>query len=344
MEHNFSLKRLLAQLALFVGLIALTFFLLLREQNLPELLAALRGVRLRWLALAAGCMCVFLLCEALNLRRCLRLFGCRCTVPQAVRYAMTGFFFSSVTPSASGGQPMQLYAMHRDRIPASCGTLALLTQFSSFQTVTVAFAAMGFWAQSAQLIRSPFRWLFALGGGLNLALLLLTLTAMFSRRLSHALIRALCGLLRALRSKKAAVLEQQLNGQLALYRRNAAFLQKNPATLLAVLAVTIVQIAAFYSIPYLVSRSLALPPCPFLTVFSLQAVLFVSVSSLPRPGAVGASEGTFLLLFGAVFPAAALPDAMLLSRGVSFYLFVLLSGLLVACCALRGQKKNSERG
>ena len=78
MNTKRSPKRLLAHIALFIGLIALTFFILLRGQNLSELLAVLRGVRVRWLALAAGCMCVFLLCEAVNLRGCLQLFGCRC--------------------------------------------------------------------------------------------------------------------------------------------------------------------------------------------------------------------------------------------------------------------------
>ncbi|WP_394273855.1 YbhN family protein [Butyricicoccus sp.] len=346
MDTKLSPRRLLAHIALFVGLIALTFYILLRGQNLSELLAVLRGVRARWLILAAGCMCVFLLCEAANLRRCLHLFGCRCTVPQAVRYALTGFFFSSVTPSASGGQPMQLYAMHRDRIPVSHGTLALLTQFSSFQTVTVTFAAAGFVLQYALLSEEAggFRWLFALGATANVALLLVTLTAMFSKRLSNALIRAACGILHALHIKKAAAIEQQLAGQLALYQRSAAYLRQNGPALLGVLAVTAVQIAAFYSIPYLVCLSLGLPLCSFWMVVSLQAVLQVSVSSLPLPGAVGASEGAFLLLFRAVFPAAALHDAMLLSRGVSFYLFVALSGLCIAVWSLLGQKKNSEPG
>ena len=320
MDTKLSPRRLLAHIALFAGLIALTFYILLRGQNLSELLAVLRGVRARWLILAAGCMCVFLLCEAANLRRCLHLFGCRCTVPQAVRYALTGFFFSSVTPSASGGQPMQLYAMHRDRIPVSHGTLALLTQFSSFQTVTVTFAAAGFVLQYALLSEEAggFRWLFALGATANVALLLVTLTAMFSKRLSNALIRAACGILHALHIKKAAAIEQQLAGQLALYQRSAAYLRQNGPALLGVRAVTAVQIAAFYRFPYLVCLSLGLPLCSFWMVVSLQAVLQVSVSSLPLPGAVGASEGAFLLLFRAVFPAAALHDAMLLSRGVGF--------------------------
>ena len=68
----------------------------------------------------------------------------------------------------------------------------------------------------------------------------------------------------------------------------------------------------------------------------LQAVLFLSVSSLPLPGAVGLTEVGFLLLYQTVFPAAILPSAMLLSRTVSFYLILLCCGLVIASRFLRG--------
>lgn len=32
-------------------------------------------------------------------------------------------FFSAITPSASGGQPMQLYFMKKDKLPLSVSTL-----------------------------------------------------------------------------------------------------------------------------------------------------------------------------------------------------------------------------
>lgn len=336
--------RIFANAVIFASLTALTFFILLRDQNLVELAAVLHGVKVRYLLLAACCMCVFLLCEAVNIRRCLQLFGCHSSLPQAIKYALTGFFFSSVTPSASGGQPMQLYTMYRDRVPVSHGTLALLIQFSAFQTVTVTFAVTGFASQYTSLSQQigGFRYLFALGAGVNILLLLFTMTAIFSRRLSDILLRTVCGILRTLHIKRAAELERSLSEQLALYQRSAICFQRSRRTMCGILAVTAIQVTAFYSIPYWVYLSLGLPLCPFWAIVSIQAVLHVTVSALPLPGAVGASEGAFLLLFQTLFPTAALHDAMLLSRGVSFYLFVALSGFAVACWSLRGQKKNSE--
>ena len=42
-------------------------------------------------------------------------------------------FFSSITPSATGGQPVQLYVMNKDNIHVAHGTMALLTELTSFQ-------------------------------------------------------------------------------------------------------------------------------------------------------------------------------------------------------------------
>lgn len=56
---------------------------------------------------------------------------------------------------------------------------------------------------------------------------------------------------------------------------------------------------------------------------------------MPLPGAVGVSEGGFLGIFKFLFPVNLLTSAMLLSRGISFYLCVLISGISVLYFTLR---------
>ena len=52
-------------------------------------------------------------------------------------------------------------------------------------------------------------------------------------------------------------------------------------------------------------------------------------SGIPLPGAIGASESVFLGLYMTVFPEEILSSAMLLNRGINFYLFVLVSMVVV---------------
>ena len=64
-------------------------------------------------------------------------------------------------------------------------------------------------------------------------------------------------------------------------------------------------------------------------MFAMQAILFTSVSSIPLPGSVGISESIFLRLFGSVYGEVILSSAMLLTRGISFYLFIIISLIVV---------------
>ena len=78
----------------------------------------------------------------------------------------------------------------------------------------------------------------------------------------------------------------------------------------------------------------------FFTVFSMQSILFITVSAIPLPGSVGSSESGFLTLFKTLFPANTLSSAMLLSRGISFYSFVIISGLIVLFIKVSRKNRN----
>ena len=137
-------------------------------------------------------------------------------------------------------------------------------------------------------------------------------------------------------------MQQQLTEQLALYQRGTQYLRQNGHVLCGIVGLTIVQAVAFYTIPCWIV--LALHPAAahsFFAIAAMEAVLYVSVSALPLPGSVGASEGAFLLLFRAFIPSGALQYAMLLSRGVSFYLFVACSGGAVAVRQLLQPNKQT---
>ena len=60
----------------------------------------------------------------------------------------------------------------------------------------------------------------------------------------------------------------------------------------------------------------------------LQLLLSVSVEMMPLPGAVGISESVFLVLYDAIFGARYLYSAVVLSRGISYYLPLLVSGFV----------------
>lgn len=71
---------------------------------------------------------------------------------QCISYSFTGFFYSGLTPSASGGQPMQLYYMCKDQHKASDASVILMTVAVMYKFVLVVIGGilLLFWRQPLQ--------------------------------------------------------------------------------------------------------------------------------------------------------------------------------------------------
>lgn len=329
---------------LFVLLAAATAWLILREYPLDEMLTACGNARPAWLLAAVLMMGLFFSCEAINLGRGLQLSGGRPGKRRLLFYALTGFFFSSITPSASGGQPMQLYYMHRDGIPASRGILALLTELASFQTAAVMLAVGGaglyflHGRPAAGLVSGEsaaglagstgfsgydgIAWLFVVGVGLNLLILTGLLLLLFSRRAVRAVLAAAFHLPRLSDGQR-----RQLLRSAAAWRRASSALRRSPRTAIKLVSTSAIQLCGFCAVPWLIAQSLSVEGLSLPLTMGTQAMLYVSVSSLPLPGSVGVTEGGFSVLFQGMFPPALLGCAMILSRLASFYVPLAVSGL-----------------
>ena len=327
--------------AFFFCLAAVTWYLIGKEYSLKEITSALNQADIFWLVPAVLAMVLFIFCEGVNIGRSLSLFGHNVKMKDKLKYALAGFFFSAVTPSASGGQPMQIWYMYRDGIPVSHSSLSLLIELASFQTITSLAALTGFLLEKDYIfsVSGGIRWLIFLGIGLNLLLLCLLAAAIFSRKAIKWLLAVILIAAGFLVPAHIKSLRRKLLSWAGEYRKSACYFRKNSLLTGKILLTALVQLLAFFSIPYFIYQSLGLSEYSYLTLTSIQAVLYVSVSSLPLPGAVGITEGGFAVLFGGIFPAASMGCAIILSRSAGFYLPVILSGIFIFFAGIT--RKNS---
>lgn len=323
-------------------LMAGTFFFLLKDCDFAALLQVIKHANP--LFILGGLLCVFLFiaCEGLNIFLLMRSMGQKIGILNSIQFAFVGFYFSAITPSASGGQPMQVYFMQREKYPVSLSTLCFLMIGAVYQIVMLCFGGGMF------LLQFPFlreniqgiHFLLFYGMGVNLLLIsLIFLTIFFPgmiRRVSGALIRLLakCKLLK--RPENALQAVEQF---IAEYRQGAQHIRKNPKVLAKVFLVTAVQLLAFYSVPFFVYCATRQQGHGYLEIVATECILMISVSSLPLPGAVGASEASFLKIFS-VFFGENVVAAMLLSRGISFYSYLLISGVVTMVCYVRVSRKK----
>lgn len=332
MSKKVSPKNMLKNGGLFIGLILLTFYIIFKNNNVEEIIKAIYSLNMNYTIIGIICSFTFVVCEGINIGRSLKIMEYEISFFTSIKYAIIGLFFSSVTPSASGGQPMQAYYMHKDGIQVSHSSLALLINLASFQFVTVSMAIIGYIVEHKLLVDSlgSIKYLVLLGITLNTLAMIFILTAIFSKKFIGKLIDFICFILRKIKYKKVDKFNERATDQVKEYKDSAKYFMENKLTILKILLTTTIQIAALHSIPFFIYKAFNLSGYSFITVFMLQAVLYISVSALPLPGAVGVSESGFMVIYKTLFPTKILSSAMLVSRGISFYLLVLLSGIFIA--------------
>lgn len=334
-------KKIIRNLIIFILLIVLTFYIVLKDQDISDIFNVLSGVRKEFIGIAILCMCIYMVCDAINIGRALKALNEKSTFLQNLKYSLIGFFFSSITPAASGGQPMQIYYMHRDRISVANSTLTLLINLSCIQVVTISTALISL-IFNYKYLNNFLMGFFILGIALNSSALTLLLISIFSRRMANWLIKITIKILKFFKVKNIENKQMKIEQELNKYQNNAKYLRENKLLILKNLLTTYVQFIAYFGISYLVYRSFGLSEHNAFEIITMQSVLYGTVSGIPSPGAVGVSEGGYMAIFAAVFPETMLKGAMLLNRGVNFYLFVAISALVVIINALREKKQEIE--
>lgn len=326
--------------ALLAVLAGATLFVLLREQSLSALAEALGRVKPGWVAAGLGLMLLFECCEAACTRLILGRLGHRLPFRRCLGYSFVGFYVSSITPSSTGGQPAQIYYMSRDGVPTAHAALNMLLLAVSYQVSALACCILTLALQPGLVSALGTSWglLLLYGGGVMAVLTAGMLCLMFlpgaAKKLAGWALGALCAL-RIVKDRPAA--EEKLERQLAEYRRGAECVRTNPGLAAAVLGLTLVQLTALFSVPFAVYRAFGLSGHGAWELIGAQALVTVATSALPLPGAVGASEGAFVRSFRPFFGAALVTPAVLVSRGISFYAFLLLSaGVTLAVHLGRG--------
>ena len=120
------------------------------------------------------------------------------------------------------------------------------------------------------------------------------------------------------------------------------YIKENPSVIIKTILTTAIQFIIYYSIPYWVYCAFNLKGFNIFQIITLQSVLFATVSGIPSPGAVGVSEGGFMSIFKTVFPSSVISSSMILTRGINFYFYVLLSGIVVIVSTLKSKKEEKN--
>ena len=329
-----SMKKRMLQIALFLVIMLLTFYALFSGRDLSEIGRAIMSMSFWYLVPAIALAVFFVSAEGFMIWYLLRSMKAQkdgykaSSLPRCIQYSFIGFFYSGITPSATGGQPVQLYYMNKDGNRGSDSTVVLMTVAVAYKFILVimGLGILLFWLNPLRQELGNYFLLYLLGLALNVILVILILGVMLFPKVILKAALLFEGLFIRLKIwKPSDKREEKINAFIDSYQQAVAWLKGHKGSLLVVLFVTFLQRCSVFVLTYMVYLGFGLEGSSAMKVILLQAAVYIAVDMLPLPGAQGITELMYQTVFVHVFTGAYLIPSMLVSRGINFYFLLIVS-------------------
>lgn len=333
-EKRQKFLRNMGNMILFLLIMFLTFYTVLHGQDWSQIRAALAQLSFPCIMLMAAAALFFVCAEGGMIWYLLRavnpkgsgLFRC-------ISYSFIGFFYSGITPSSTGGQPVQLYYMKKDGNSLADSSVVLMTVGLLFKFVLVIVGGIlfVFWREPLRQYLQGYFNLYLCGLLLHVILAAALFALMAVPDGMRSLILRAEHLLTRFRVLKASdERREKINGFIDGYRNAVHFLAAQKGRVCVAAAVTLLQRCSMFLLTGLVYFGFSQQGTSLAAILFLQASVSVAVDMLPLPGAQGITELMYCHTFYQVFSKGYLMPSLYVTRGTSFYFLLVVSLVVVA--------------
>lgn len=340
-------RKRLIEVVFFLSIMGLSFYAVFHGQDLWKICGEIKKLSFLCIFEAVVTAVSFVSLEGCIIFYLLRSLDGKSGLLRCISYSFIGFFYSGITPSATGGQPMQLYYMKKDgnNLADSSVVLMVVALIYKFVLVICGILMLIFWNQSLRLYLQGYFGLYLLGLALNIILVLVLLAVMLMPEGMKNTIFKIEKLLEKINVLKTS--EKRVERVIEFvdgYHNAVQYLTAHKKKVCVVVGLTFLQRFSVFFLTYIIYKGFALQGTSMQTIVFLQASVYIAVDMLPIPGAQGITEMMYQSVFKAIFPEIYLISSLYVIRGISFYLLLIFSMIVVIINWLyRRRKLNGSR-
>ncbi len=339
-------RKLMLNTLFLIIVFGITFYYIFRGQDISSLLENIKNTDTRYWGLAVLCVIFFIGSEAVIIFYLMHSIGQKAGLIHCFLYSFAGFFFSCITPSASGGQPAQIYFMKKDKIPIPVSTLILMIVTITYKMVLVGLGVIVLIVRPTEIMSylEPVLGICYLGLLLNVVCVVFMLMLVFHPTMAQNQLTAIVKFLGKVRLiRRTEHYLRKIEKAMQQYKDVALYFRTHKIVIWNVLVITTIQRILLFYITYLTYQSFGLNKTGFTTIIVLQGMISVAVDMLPLPGGMGISEKLFVSIFTPIFGSMTLP-AMIVSRGFSYYSQLIISAIFTVVAFFTiGRKSERKR-
>ena len=250
-------------------------------------------------------------------------------------------FFNGVTPFATGGEPMQVYMLTKSGVKVANATNIIIQEFIMYQIalIFIGVLALGLNFKFNVCTVSPVLGnLIVLGFIINIIIGLILLFVSFSKSFSKFLVNICLKIGIKLRLiKDVEKTTESWNEKLEDYNESGTMLRNNKTLFLTCVFINFISLLVFYLIPFFIFMSMGYH-VGIIEVIVSSAFILIIGNFVPIPGGSGGIEFGFLEFFKVFLPQGPLKSALIIWRGITYYLGVIIGG--VALGFFKGDEKK----
>ena len=301
-------------------------------------------VRINWGLFIPAIIC-FAIAIFFEIYRYVLMMKETCNKPDwkiARRTVLIGRYYDNITPAAIGGQPFQIYYMHKNGgVPSGFSTTIPIIGMISNQIGFLIIAVFAFFFGSMAINNNASLMVAACFGLIfyafwPIAVLIATFLPKGTAEIISFGVKALAKIHLIKDARKA---EQKARQSVNEYAECVRTILKTRGLFLKTILFSVGFHLLINSIPFFILRAFGANidfiPCFVLTTAVTSAVYFI-----PTPGNAGAAEGTFYMVFSSLTNGLVF-WAMLFWRFFSYYIYILMGGLAYLFMHLENKGKDN---
>ena len=342
---NPRLKKILNFVFIF-GTLGVVLLIGVNGEEMSGAVNALKSVAPLWIALCAVAYGGYVLMDALSVHYYLRKQGYPITVGYALYVAISGLYYSNITPGATGGQPMQVYYLTKRNVPIGIGTSALTVKFFSFQFMLAVYSTV-LWIAYGPYVAACVgsnMWILIVGYVYNMFSVSLVVLMAINKRLVWAIIKLLVRIgakFRLCKHPEATLTKWE--DVLDTFHSSVMSLREHPGELMVQLLIGGAQLIALMTVTFFIYKGFELTGASYGQIITMAMLLYVSAAYTPLPGASGAQEGVFALYFANIFPSGIRFMALLLWRFFTYYISLIIGAIVTIVKGFHPDKQKAAQ-
>lgn len=311
------------------------------KDNYQEIISTILKMNYIWIFAAILALIIYRLCASLGHYYIIKANNGKVSYLKCFQINLMILFFHGITPFAGGGQPMEIYFLHKEGIPVTKATNITLQNFIVYQ---IALIITGLIALIYNHIFNVFpndsliKYLVVLGFLINTLVLVVTFILSFGKKTNKFIIEKGIHFLAKIKIiKEEKKTQEKCQKYLQSFHDNAIELKKNKKIVAFMVLINIIGLMTMYSMPYPILRGMGININIFKVITAIAYVMIIG-SFVPIPGGTGGIEYSFIFFFQYLISGSILHAAMLVWRLISYYL-----GMIFGAIALSLYRKKEKQ-